>query len=135
MSVLVLDASIAAAWLLQDESEPRAEAALARLAEQSAFVPQLWRLEIRNVLLTAERQGRLAAAEAVEALDDLSELPILIDTTPDLDAARALARAHQLSYYDALYLELAQRRNGTLATLDTALARAAIAAGVPTFGS
>ena len=135
MSVLVLDASIAAAWLFQDESEPRAEAALARLAEQSAIVPQLWRLEIRNVLLTAERQGRLAAAEAVEALDDLSELPILIDTTPDLDAAWALARAHQLSYYDALYLELAQRRNGTLATLDTALARAAIAAGVPTFGS
>ena len=133
MSDLVLDASIAAAWLFQDELEPRAEAALARLAEQSAFVPQLWRLEIRNVLLTAERRGRLTAGEAVEALDDLSELPILIDTTPDLDAAWALARAHQLSYYDALYLELAQRRNGTLATLDAALARAAKAAGVPLF--
>ncbi len=133
MSDLVLDASIAAAWLFQDESEPRAEAALARLAEQSALVPQLWRLEIRNVLLTAERRGRLAADEAVEALDALSELPILTDTTPDLDAAWALARAHQLSYYDALYLELAQRRNGTLATLDTALARAAKAAGVPPF--
>ena len=130
MSVLILDASIAAAWLFSDETAPRAEAVLARLAEDGAFVPQLWHLEIRNVLLVAERRGRVSAEQATAFLDALSELPIVTDTTPDLAVAFALARAHGLSFYDALYLELAQRRDGTLATLDSVLARAAAAAGL-----
>ncbi len=130
MSVLILDASVAAAWLFSDETEPRADAALARLAEEGAFVPRLWHLEIRNVLLVAERRGRISAEHALELLDALSELPIRTDTTPDLAVAFALARAHGLSFYDAVYLELAQRRDGTLATLDAALARAATAAGL-----
>lgn len=130
MSVLILDASIAAAWLFSDETEPQAEAVLARLAEDTAYVPQLWHLEVRNVLLVAERRGRIAAEHALELLETLGELPIRTDTTPDLAVAFALARAHGLSFYAALYLELAQRRDGTLATLDSALARAAAAAGL-----
>jgi len=130
LSVLILDASIAAAWLFSDETEPQAEAVLARLAEDTAYVPQLWHLEVRNVLLVAERRGRIAAEHALELLETLGELPIRTDTTPDLAVAFALARAHGLSFYDALYLELAQRRDGTLATLDSALARAAAAVGL-----
>ena len=130
MSVLILDASVAAAWLFSDETEPRADAVLARLAEYGAFVPQLWHLEIRNVLLVAERRGRISMDETEELLDALSELPIQTDTTPDLAAAFALARGHGLSFYDALYLELAQRLSGALATLDAQLARAAAAQGL-----
>ena len=130
MSVLIIDASIAAAWLFSDETEPRADAALARLAEDDAFVPQLWHLEIRNVLLVAERRGRISAEHATEFLNALAALPIQTDTTPDLAVAFNLARAHGLSFYDALYLEVAQRRAGTLATLDSKLARAAAAAGL-----
>jgi predicted nucleic acid-binding protein len=37
----------------------------------------------------------------------------------------ALARRHDLSFYEALYLELAQRQGTPPATLDTALAQAA----------
>ncbi|MDE2839567.1 MAG: type II toxin-antitoxin system VapC family toxin [Chloroflexota bacterium] len=128
--MLILDASIAAAWLFSDETEPQAEAVLARLAEDTAYVPQLWHLEVRNVLLVAERRGRIAAEHALELLETLGELPIRTDTTPDLAVAFALARAHGLSFYDALYLELAQRRDGTLATLDSALARSAAAVGL-----
>ena len=130
MRVLILDASVAAAWLFSDETDPRADVALARLAEDGALVPQLWHLEIRNVLLVGERRGRVSAEQATEFLDALGELPIRTDTTPDLAAAFALARAHGLSFYDAVYIELAQRRQGTLATLDTVLARAATAAGL-----
>lgn len=130
MSALVIDASIAAAWLFSDETEPQAEAVLARLAEDSAHVPQLWHLEIRNVLLVAERRGRVSVEQATTFLDALRELPIRTDTTPDLAVAFALARAHGLSFYAALYLELAQRRDGEIATLDSALARAAAAAGL-----
>ena len=130
MSVLVLDASVAAAWLFSDETEPLADVALARLAESGAIVPQLWHFEIHNVLIVAERRQRVSAVQSAEFLDALSELPIVTDTTPDLAVVFELARALGLSFYDALYLELAQRCNGKIATLDAALARAAAAAGV-----
>lgn len=130
MSVLILDASVAAAWLFNDETEPRADAVLERLAEVGAIVPQLWHFEMRNVLLVAERRGRVSTEQTAAFLDALGALPIRTDTAPDLAAALELAHAHGLSFYDALYLELAQRHNGEIATLDSALARAAVAAGL-----
>lgn len=125
MSGLVVDASIVIAWLFDDEEEPRADVVLERLAEDGALVPYLWHLETRNTLLVAERRGRLSAGEVDERLDALKGLPIRTDGEPDLQSAFNLARSHSLSYYDALYLELAKRESAELATLDGALSRAA----------
>ena len=131
MSGLVVDASVVLAWLFDDENEPRADRVLKRLEEDGALVPQLWHLEMRNSLLTAERRGRLSAGEVKERLDALRSLPLRTDEGSDLQSAFDLARAHGLSFYDALYLELAKRESAELATLDGALARAAAAEGVP----
>lgn len=131
MSELVVDASIALAWLFDDETQPGADRALDRLIEDRAEVPQLWHLEIRNSLLTAERRGRISLDEIHERLDALSGLPIQTDEDPDLRSAFDLARRHGLSFYDALYLELAKRQRAELATLDRALGRAAVSEGVP----
>ncbi len=92
-------------------------------------MPQLWHLEVRNALLIAERRGRITANGLEERRYALRRLLVSTDTTPDLEGAFALARTHGLTFYDALYLELAQRRHAALATLDTALGRAAVAAG------
>lgn len=57
----------------------------------------------------------------------------MVDTETEQHARQAtvrLADVHQLSVYDAAYLELAQRSRLALATLDTSLARAAASAGV-----
>ena len=59
------------------------------------------------------------------------DLPIRTDMEPDLDIAFALAERHGLSFYDAIYLELAKRYTAALATLDKALARAAADEGLP----
>ena len=131
MSPFVLDASVATSWLLDDELDPTAENALARVSEDGALVPQLWHLEVRNALITAERRGRIDASALEERIRALRELPLGTDTAPDLDVALALARAHELSFYDAIYLELAQRSELPLATLDTRLAKAATMEGVP----
>lgn len=96
-----------------------------------ALVPQLWHLEVRNALLAAERRGRINVDEVEERLRFLLELPVKTDTEPNLKAVFALARARHLSLYDALYLELAIRCECALATLDAALARAAVAEGIP----
>lgn len=131
MSGLVVDASVVVAWLFDDEDEPRADRVLRQLVEGGALVPHLWHLETRNALLTAERRGRLSAAEVKERLDALKDLPIVTDQEPDLQSAFDLARAHGLSLYDALYLEIAKRENAELATLDGPLGRAAAVEGVP----
>ncbi len=130
MSGLVVDGSVVMAWLFDDEDDPRADAALDRLVEEGALVPQLWHMETRNSLLTAERSKRLSVRGATERLDALKGLPIRTDVDPDFQSAFDLARAHELSIYDALYLELARRESAELATLDGALSRAAAAEGV-----
>ena len=101
-----------------------------------AHVPGLWPLEVANALLVGERRGRTTAADAAHFLAILSAFPITVD---DETVARAwadtmhLARAHNLSAYDAAYLELAMRRGLPLATLDDKLKAAAVAVGVPLF--
>ena len=130
MSGLVVDASVVMAWLFDDEDDPRADWALDRLVEEGALVPQLWHMETRNSLLTAERSRRLSVKGAAERLDALKGLPIRTDVDPDFQSAFDLARAHELSIYDAIYLELAKRERAELATLDGALSRAAAAEGV-----
>ncbi len=131
MSAFVLDASVTLAWLLDDEEDERADAALNRLAEDSAIVPQLWHLEVRNALLVAERRGRIAANQLAERLEDLRRLPIQTDADTDLAAALSLAQTHGLSFYDAVYLELARRRNAALVSLDAELSRAAAGSSLP----
>ena len=130
MSGLVVDASVVMAWLFDDEDEPRADAVLKLLEEDGALVPQLWHLETRNTLLVAERRGRVSAKGIEERLDALKGLPIRTDADPDLQSAFDLARVHELSFYDAMYLELARRESAELATLDGPLGRAAAAEGV-----
>ncbi|WP_179504745.1 MULTISPECIES: type II toxin-antitoxin system VapC family toxin [unclassified Sphingomonas] len=135
---LVLDASIAVAWLFEDEHTPACRAVLTAVADDKAFVPSLWRLEVANVLRNAARRQRCTEAYVDAALARLARLPIAIDPETDQHAWNAtlrLARRHGLTVYDAAYLELAQRLAVPLATADTALAQAARAEGTEVMGS
>ena len=130
MNDFVLDASVALAWFLDDEQAPQADIMRSRLVRDKALVPQLWHLEVRNGLIIAERRGRLSAARMNECLEALKWLPIQTDSETVLDMVVSLARLHKLSIYDAVYLELAKRRDAALASLDAALLRAAANEGV-----
>ena len=134
MNRFVLDASVAGAWLLEDEDDPVANAAMSRLATELALVPPLWHLEVRNTLVAAEWRGRLGAAGVEDGLRRVGELPIRTDTEPDLGTALALARRRRLTVYDALYLELALRADAPLATVDPTLASAAVGEGLRLIG-
>lgn len=129
----MLDGSAALAWCFEDERTPALDALRLRVAEHGAVVPSLWRLEVANGLIAAVRRGRLAAGRRDALLEALLGMDIGIDTETDRHAWSGtvrLAEAHGLTAYDAVYLELAQRRRLPLATVDAALARAARAAGV-----
>ena len=57
----VADASVAAAWVLADEGAAVADLALDRLGEETATVPKIFWHELRNLLLSAQRRGRIDA--------------------------------------------------------------------------
>ena len=129
-SLIVLDASVTAAWVFDDENSPYADAVFALVNANDVLVPQFWHIEIRNVLLTAERQNRIDQNQAVQYLATLTAQPIHTDEQSDLAITYYLGRSHNLSFYDAIYLETARRRNASLATLDRRLTRAANAEGL-----
>jgi predicted nucleic acid-binding protein len=128
----VLDASVAIAWCFEDETNPDTEAVLDRLTDDPAVVPSLWEYEVANVVLIAERRGRLTEFQATRFVELLGRLPINVDLAPpEITAVLAVGRRHALSAYDAAYLVLAERDGIPLATQDERLRAAANAAGVP----
>jgi predicted nucleic acid-binding protein len=131
---LVLDASVAASWAFPDETDARAGIAFERIRTEHALVPAIWWFEIRNTLVVNERRKRIAEAQTKSFLRNLHLHPIHTDRQPDEAAVLRIARTYRLSVYDAAYLELAQREGLPLATLDSALSRAARAESVRLIG-
>lgn len=128
----VLDNSVVTGWCLSGQSTDYTQAVATRLETDKALVPQLWQLELANVLKTACTRGRLTQALARQILDTLAQLPIDVDAgaRPGQRQMFELAMRFDLSSYDAAYLELAMRHGVPLATQDQALRLAAQAAGV-----
>jgi predicted nucleic acid-binding protein len=126
----VLDSSVTLAWFFADEVNPYPRAVARRLAKSTAIVPSIWPLEVANVLLASERRHRSTKHQATKWLISLAGLPIAIEPCDRITTwgeVMRLARIHELSAYDATYLDLALRRGLALATLDNQL-RAALAA-------
>ena len=136
MSGWVVDSSFALAWALPDEASDRVGRFFSELAPKTVlWIPSLWWYEIANGLLMAERRGRLLEADGLRILELYHGLPVETDTAGGPEALwrfRTLAREHGLSAYDAAYLELAARRQLSLASLDRALGQAARKAGIKT---
>ena len=135
MSGFVLDASVALSWFVDHPVHPYAVQVRDRIrAGMRALVPCLWELEFANGLLIAERRKIILAAVADEGM---AEVQRLRNTGIEMEVGSltirevlALARSHQLTAYDASYLELAKREGVPLATLDKGLETAAKKTGV-----
>lgn len=132
----VIDNSVVMSWCFADEENDYADFVLSSLENHNALVPAIWPLEIGNVLVVAERRQRLSEADSIRFLSLIHNLPISVDQeTPDrmMKEIVALARRHRLSTYDASYLDLAMRKDISLATRDAALMKAAERCQVPIF--
>jgi predicted nucleic acid-binding protein len=126
----ILDASVTASWFFPDEDHPDAAEAWRRIAAEIALVPLHWWFEIRNTLLIGERRGRNTEQRTSYALQRLSVMRIRVAPQPDETSVFSLARHHRLTFYDAVYLDLARIQNMALATLDKELVAAARHEGV-----
>lgn len=135
----VADASVAVAWVHPAQATTETDAMLDEVADGAVLeVPALWSLEVANALLVLVRRGKLDDDERQIGLGWLKGLPLRIDAdaaTLAFSRLSELADRHDLSIYDATYLELAQRRKLSLACKDGPLRKAAKRAGVRLWSS
>lgn len=135
MKPIVIDASVAAAWVLPDESSDAALALYAQATDESDVfhAPLLWTWETGNLLAMAARCRRIQPEQVEQGLELLGAAQIGFDApmTPHRQAQTArMAQTHGLTFYDASYLELVLRLNGQLASLDQQLLAAARTCGI-----
>lgn len=128
MKTVVVDCSAMAAALLSEREGRAVDALLDRAAAGTVelVVPALFWFEIGNVLVLAERKGRIPPGDAARLEGLLLGLPIRTDAPPApviLARIRRWAEQHSLTYYDAAYPELAERLKARLKTLDEDILR------------
>ena len=134
-SGFVVDASVGVSWAVPSQSSSAAEALLEEVASGKPFVvPGLWMFEVANALLVLTRRKKIQPLQCVRARTALSLLHPEIDEHGPRVALRRiweLADEFSLSIYDAVYLELAQRKGLPLASRDAGLRVAAAKCGIP----
>jgi predicted nucleic acid-binding protein len=133
VTALVLDASVALAWGLPDETSAASEAALQSALSGGAVAPFHFPAEVAAAAFKAHRRGRISAPDVIDIRAALDLVPLELDLE---GAERVWTESYRIAFafgvglYDAIYLELAMRRSLPLATLDEALRAAATRAGV-----
>jgi predicted nucleic acid-binding protein len=134
---LVLDASVALAWVYVDETTEAISAVFEQVKRDRAWIPALWRWEVANALQMNVRRKRHDADFRDAALSNLAWFPINVDVQAEPEAwlsALLIAQRHNLTVYDASYIEIAHRRKIPLATLDRELRTSAENEGVKLLG-
>jgi len=125
----VIDSSVGFAWVHPDQATTATDKLLDDVANgATVVVPVLWFVEMANGLLVLQRRRKITPAERRTALQTLSDLTLVVDEEAGRAAFREtseLAEKHGLTVYDATYLEVAVRRELSLATRDSTLKAAA----------
>ncbi len=132
----IMDCSIAAAMGLPDESSAIADAFLLQMENHNIWVPSLWWHEVGNVIVSARRRNRISDNDASGLIQLYGNLPVSTDTASGsglMERIHRLSITYQLSAYDAAYLELAERKQAGIATLDKKLRQAAENCGIENF--
>lgn len=127
-SPVVIDASVAASFLLREPSAETFADVVLQLADGAVelHTPALFIFELTNILAMAERHKRISSGIKQSLFAEVASIPRIdapIPGLPTIQRIADLAQRHRLTAYDATYLELAERLGATLVTLDSDLLR------------
>ena len=130
---VVVDASLAFKWLVEEENSDVAHATLQVWDRQGIGLaaPHLMPFEVTNALHRRVARGELSVDVAAGLMQDLMSLGIVLHTTPELhgQALKLASQLQQGAAYDAHYIALAENLGCELWTADRRFHRAAAAAG------
>ncbi|GHS85180.1 hypothetical protein FACS1894103_6490 [Campylobacterota bacterium] len=134
---IVLDCSLCLAFVLPDEQTNGIQEKFAVVMDgaNEIVVPHLLWYEAANILHLSVKRKRLKHSDGEDLCKLIDSYNFSTDHTSGAEYSRrllTLCAQHDLTAYDAAYLELAVRRRAALATLDAKLKEAAEASGLHT---
>jgi predicted nucleic acid-binding protein len=132
--LIVLDASLAIEWLLDEKPQSALAHAYQALLGEQLMVPSHWPLEIANTLRPDLRDHKISIIDFRDIMERLDRLDIAVQPPLDLDEIGPLTDfsvTYQLTSYDAAYVQLAFQNAAALATLDRAMRAAAQRLNIP----
>lgn len=115
---LVVDSSVIVKWLVSDKEQwlDKADKLMRDVEKGRAIVvsPEMARYEVMN----AVRFKSLSTLEKTECVGRFYRLPITYYSTSDRngEVAMVMADDYDITYYDAVFLELAERLHSPLVT-------------------
>ena len=121
---IVVDASVAAKWLLVEVDSDKAEALFRAWTAKRVglLAPEILPAEVASALWKRVMRGLLPAAEALRLQREFNDLAIPLHPVGELvDAALHLALRFRHSVYDGLYLALARETGADFVTADERL--------------
>jgi predicted nucleic acid-binding protein len=116
VSRIVVDASVAAKWFLNETHSP---AAVRLVGEHDLLAPDLLLPELAQVIWKRTRRGELTGEQGIAILRQLNRAPLTIHSSALLiEIALEIALALARTVYDCLYLTLAIQQRCRLVTAD-----------------
>ena len=132
----VVDASVAIKQFIRDPLSEKTIELFALLVEPETefLVPDLFYIEMANILWKYLRAGQLTASQVQEALTFLEGYPLWVfSNVPLMREAVNLGIAYNLTAYDGSYVALAKRLDAPLLTLDRKLFEALATSSLAVF--
>lgn len=126
--MIVIDASLAIAWLLQEPELLAAPDVYEALPGEIIIVPSHWPIEVASALQVNVRRGRIPLDTFDTIVTKLASLQPTIDVAVpirEIDTLTRFALDQRLTVYDAAYVALSARYDAALATLDSDMRAAA----------
>ena len=123
MKKIVVDNSALIPLFFEEEGTKLAQKLFSDKANQ-CIAPDFLAIEFANVLTTGIRRKRITPAEASSHLRDFQNIGLdlrIFPTPKDLQHVLDVAERAKLSFYDSLYLVLAEQEGAVLATHDKKL--------------
>ena len=132
--IYVFDASFVGTLIIPDEKNITVEKKYKQMkTHDEIWVPSVFTYEMSNIFMNILRRKRNTYDEVIELLSILYAIRLVYDHETGIEYSKKLLHLcndYSLSSYDAAYLELAERKNAVLCTMDDALLAAAKRYGV-----
>lgn len=123
---IIADANVFLSVIL---NEPQRQLLIRMTLDSEILGPEILPFEIGNALSAMYKRRRLDTNQCLRVLEQFNKIPVRL-VSVDIEQSLRIALEHNLYAYDAYYLEVAQRLNKPLMTLDKRMKDAGINLGL-----